>query len=97
MKKTLQKRLSMTTSLVTRLYIGTARHCIMPKLNPVISNGNSKEEDMFDFNKDAGMFVCPVGHMNNQGCFFKWRAFLVPHVCGLLLIQMQKVLFYTFL
>lgn len=36
---------------------------LVSKLNPVISNGNRKEEDKFDFNKDAGMFVCPAGHM----------------------------------
>ena len=36
---------------------------LISKLNPVISNGCRKEEDKFDFNKDAGMFVCPAGHM----------------------------------
>jgi len=36
---------------------------LISRLNPVISNGNRKEEDKFDFNKDAGMFVCPAGHM----------------------------------
>ena len=36
---------------------------LISKLHPVISNGLRKEEDRFDFNKDAGMFVCPAGHM----------------------------------
>ena len=36
---------------------------LISKLHPVISNGFRKEEDRFDFNKDAGMFVCPAGHM----------------------------------
>ena len=36
---------------------------LISKLHPVISNGFRKEEDKFDFNKDAGMFVCPAGHM----------------------------------
>ena len=36
---------------------------LVSKLHPVISNGFRKEEDKFDFNKDAGMFVCPTGHM----------------------------------
>lgn len=36
---------------------------LISKLHPVISNGLRKEEDKFDFNKDAGMFVCPAGHM----------------------------------
>ena len=36
---------------------------LVSRLHPVISNGIRKEEDKFDFNKDAGMFVCPAGHM----------------------------------
>ena len=36
---------------------------LISKMNPAISNGHRKEEDKFDFNKDAGMFVCPAGHM----------------------------------
>lgn len=36
---------------------------IVAKLNPIISHGNRKEEDKFDYNKDANMFVCPAGHM----------------------------------
>ena len=33
------------------------------KLNPAITQGFRKEEDKFDYNKDADMFVCPAGHM----------------------------------
>lgn len=36
---------------------------LIARLNPAISNGTRKEEDRFDYNKDAGMFVCPAGHM----------------------------------
>jgi Pyruvate/2-oxoacid:ferredoxin oxidoreductase gamma subunit len=36
---------------------------IVAKLNPTISQGIRKEEDKFDYNKDADMFVCPAGHM----------------------------------
>lgn len=36
---------------------------LVAKLNPIISQGARKEEDKFEFNKDAGMFVCPAGHM----------------------------------
>lgn len=36
---------------------------LVAKLHPAISNGARKEEDRFEFNKDAGMFVCPAGHM----------------------------------
>lgn len=36
---------------------------IVAKLNPAVSQGARKEEKKFEFNKDAGMFVCPAGHM----------------------------------
>lgn len=36
---------------------------LVARLNPAISNGFRKDEDKFDFNKDAGMFVCPADHM----------------------------------
>lgn len=36
---------------------------LVARLNPVISNGVRKDDDKFEFNKDAGMFVCPAGHM----------------------------------
>lgn len=32
-------------------------------LNPSITQGFRKDEDKFDYNKDADMFVCPAGHM----------------------------------
>ncbi|WP_165157690.1 IS1182 family transposase [Parabacteroides sp. ZJ-118] len=35
---------------------------LVARLNPSIY-GYRKDEDKFDFNKDAGMFVCPAGHM----------------------------------
>ena len=36
---------------------------IVAKLNPVITQGFRKDEDRFDYNKDADMFVCPAGHL----------------------------------
>ena len=36
---------------------------VVVKLNPSITQGLRKQEDLFDYNKDAGMFVCPEGHM----------------------------------
>jgi transposase len=36
---------------------------IVAKLNPTITQGFRKEEDKFDYNKDADMFVCPAGHL----------------------------------
>lgn len=36
---------------------------VISKLNPVISQGTRKKEDEFIYNKDAGYFVCPAGHL----------------------------------
>jgi len=36
---------------------------MVAKLNPSITQGFRKDEDKFDYNKDADMFVCPAGHM----------------------------------
>jgi transposase len=36
---------------------------IVAKLNPSITQGFRSQENTFDYNKDAGMFVCPSGHM----------------------------------
>jgi hypothetical protein len=36
---------------------------VVARLTPAITQGFRKEEDKFDYNKDAGMFVCPAGHM----------------------------------
>src|SRR5699024_5407386 len=34
---------------------------LVAKLNPAITQG--KKEDEFEFNKDAGMYVCKAGHL----------------------------------
>ncbi|CAM3282505.1 IS1182 family transposase [Filibacter tadaridae] len=36
---------------------------LISKLNPSITHGNRIKEDEFEFNKDAGMYVCKAGHM----------------------------------
>ncbi len=36
---------------------------VVARLNPSITQGSRKDEDKFDYNKDADMFVCPAGHM----------------------------------
>lgn len=36
---------------------------IIAKLNPAVSQGYRKEGGHFHYNKDAGMFVCPAGHL----------------------------------
>jgi transposase len=39
---------------------------VVAKLNPSITQGFRKDEDRFDYNKDADMFVCPAGHLAIQ-------------------------------
>lgn len=43
----------------------TKEHSIrlVSKLNPCITQGFRKREGEFDYNKDAGMYVCKAGHM----------------------------------
>lgn len=36
---------------------------VVAKLNRSIAQGGRKDEDKFDYNKDADMFVCPAGHL----------------------------------
>lgn len=36
---------------------------IVARMNPAITHGARKEEEKFDYNKDADMFVCPAGHL----------------------------------
>ena len=37
---------------------------LVAKLNPNITQGHRKREDEFEFNKDAGMYICKAGHMS---------------------------------
>ena len=36
---------------------------LVSKLNAQITQGARTKEDEFEFNKDAGMYVCKAGHM----------------------------------
>ncbi|MEH7010418.1 IS1182 family transposase [Neobacillus niacini] len=36
---------------------------LISKLNPIITQGGRAKEDEFEFNKDAGMYICKAGHM----------------------------------
>lgn len=36
---------------------------LVSKLNPQITQGGRAKEDEFEFNKNAGMYVCKAGHM----------------------------------
>lgn len=46
-----------------KLAEGEKGFALVSRLHPAISHGFRKDEDKFDYNKDAGMFVCPAGHM----------------------------------
>jgi len=45
------------------IYTKTNDMELVAKLNPMITQGNRKKEDEFEFNKDAGLYVCKAGHM----------------------------------
>lgn len=36
---------------------------LVSRLHPIITNGRRTKEEEFEFNKDAGMYVCKAGHM----------------------------------
>ena len=36
---------------------------LISKLHPVITNGQSNKKSGFEFNKDAGLYTCPAGHL----------------------------------
>lgn len=44
-------------------YTKKEKIALISKLNPVISEGDRKEEDKFEYNKDAGRFVCQAGYL----------------------------------
>lgn len=45
------------------VYSKTNQIELISRLNPMITQGTRKKEDEFEFNKDAGMYVCKAGHM----------------------------------
>lgn len=47
-------------------YAKTEELQLISKLNTVITSGSGQRKIEFDYNKDAGMFVCPAGHMAIQ-------------------------------
>lgn len=36
---------------------------IVAKVNPAISQGFRSESEQWEYNKDAGMYICPAGHI----------------------------------
>jgi len=45
------------------IYSNTNKINLVAKLNPNITQGARSKEDEFEFNKDAGMYVCKAGHL----------------------------------
>ena len=45
------------------IYANSHEIKLVAKLNPNITQGHRKREDEFEFNKDAGMYICKAGHM----------------------------------
>lgn len=44
-------------------YTQHKRQQLISRLHPVITNGKRDSKQVFEFNKDANMFVCPAGHL----------------------------------
>jgi len=44
-------------------YVNSHEINLVAKLNPSVTQGFRKKEDEFEFNKDAGMYVCKAGHI----------------------------------
>lgn len=49
-------------------YANSKKIQLISKLNPILTQGQRKKEDEFEFNKDAGMYVCKAGHMAIRKC-----------------------------
>ena len=45
------------------MYTKEKKILLYSKLHPIISNGTRLAENTWDFNKDAGMYLCPKGHL----------------------------------
>ena len=45
------------------IYANSHEINLVAKLNPSVTQGSRKKEDEFEFNKDAGMYVCKAGHI----------------------------------
>ena len=44
-------------------YTKTEEIQLIAKLHPMVTYGNVQRKNVFNFNKDAGMFACPAGHL----------------------------------
>lgn len=45
------------------IYANDHEVTLISRLNSSITHGTRKKDQTFEFNKDAGMYVCPAGHM----------------------------------
>lgn len=46
---------------------------LVSKVNPLLQRGNKVNDDGFELNKDAGMYVCPAGHMATSSRRIKYN------------------------
>ncbi|PEA06288.1 IS5/IS1182 family transposase [Bacillus cereus] len=51
------------SGMVNIEYTNEKKLKLVAKLNPSVTQGYRKKENEFEFNKDAGMYVCKAGHM----------------------------------
>lgn len=47
---------------------------LVSKVNPLLQRGNNRKDDGFEFNKDAGMYICPAGHMATSKSYTRHRS-----------------------
>ena len=70
-EKSRQNGIQVDTVIGDRAYSGDsnlkqaqeAGYRIVAKVNPAISQGFRSESEQWEYNKDAGMYICPAGHM----------------------------------
>lgn len=62
-EKTKKNGVEIDTIIDDAAYSGKENVHSILRLNPSVSKGYIKEEDAFEFNKDAGLFVCPEGYI----------------------------------
>lgn len=43
------------------------------KVNPMLYKGNDRKDDGFEYNKDAGMYMCPAGHLATYKYHVKYK------------------------
>ena len=60
------------------IYANEHKLKLVAKLNPCVTQGFRKKEDEFEFNKDAGMYVCKAGYMASRKSVHKRNGAVNP-------------------